>query len=342
MILPPGTWTSHHHRLHLVLRRHPDLLPSAAPLLVAVSGGQDSMALVGLLVDLQRLYRWQLWLWHGDHRWRSESTAQAAALGSWAAAQGLQLVEDSWHRSAGANPSESSARDWRYQQLRMRAQERGCQRIVTGHTASDRAETLLLNLARGSHRRGLASLQRQRSLGQGLELVRPLLGFSRGDTSLICEHLRLPVWLDSSNEDPSFSRNRLRLEVMPVLNHLHPGADRRLARLAEQLAEAERDSQELIRLALERLTGPAPAEACGPALLRPALCALQRSNQSQLLQAWLESHTGRRWPSRQIDHLLDRLPPGQRPGQADLGGGWRLHWRGLTLWLVDAAAAAAP
>ena len=71
-------WSPHHLRLHRHLLRQPALLPQGGVLLVALSGGQDSMALVALLRDLQRLHHWDLQLWHGDHQWRPESGQQAS------------------------------------------------------------------------------------------------------------------------------------------------------------------------------------------------------------------------------------------------------------------------
>lgn len=291
------------------------------------------MALVALLQGLRPQHRWQLTLWHGDHRWRPDSSRQATELADWARRQGLALVLDSRTSGPEERASEAAARDWRYGCLLERAQQLGCCRVVTGHTASDRAETLLLNLARGSHRRGLAALPLQRNLAPGVELVRPLLEFSRTDTARICQEQQRPVWLDPSNADRAFSRNRLRLEVMPVLQALYPGAERRLARLAAQLEDAERASQELLALALDQLETPPPPGARGAGLPYRRLCALQRANQQQLLQAWLERHTGRRWPSHTVETLLDHLPASAGHGQWSLADGWRLQWQGPTLWL---------
>jgi tRNA(Ile)-lysidine synthase len=330
---PTTNWSADHHQLHRLLRRHPTLLPAEQGLLLAVSGGQDSMALVALLQALQPQHRWRLTLWHGDHRWRPGSSRQAAELADWARGQGLALVQDSRPSDTDQRASEAAAREWRYGCLVERAQELGCRRVVTGHTASDRAETLLLNLARGSHRRGLAALPRQRNLAPGVELVRPLLAFTRADTARICQEQQRPVWLDPSNADRAFSRNRLRLEVMPVLQALYPGAERRLARLAAQLEEAERASQELLALALDQLETSAPPGSPGAGLPYRRLCALDRANQEQLLQAWLERHTGRRWPSHTVETLLDQLPHSAGRGQWALADGWRLLWQGPTLWL---------
>jgi tRNA(Ile)-lysidine synthase len=335
---PTASWSGDHHRLHRLLQRQPELLPAGASLLLAVSGGQDSMALLGLLLDLRGRHGWQLSLWHGNHRWRPESGQQAHQLAAWAAGRGLPLWLEHWQRPAGQGPTEAAARQWRYGRLAQRAGQLGSSRVLTGHTATDRAETLLLNLARGSHRRGLASLRLRRQLQDGVELVRPLLEFDRRDTARICRTLELPVWTDSSNADGRFSRNRLRLEVGPVLNALHPGADRRIARTAEQLAEAEAATAELLQLALEPLLTTAPPEAVAAGLDRRRLAVLQRGNQSQLLVLWLERHSGRRWPARCLETPLQRLTAGAGPGRADLGDGWQLRWQESTLWLCRDSA----
>jgi tRNA(Ile)-lysidine synthase len=292
------------------------------------------MALLALLRELQPQHGWRLQLWHGDHQWRPEAAQQAAELAAWAAAEGLPLQLERWQRPAGQPPSEAGARQWRYGRLSARAEALGCRRVVTGHTASDRAETVLLNLARGSHRQGLGSLRRQRPLSAGVTLVRPLLEFSRQETAELCQKLGLPVWLDPSNADPRYSRNRLRLQVLPVLNDLHPGADQRIARLAEQLEQLEQGGRELLALALAPLEIAPPAGGHGRALRRGGLEGLQRINQSQLLQLWLEQQTGRRWPSRLLESALERLPRRRGPGRLDLGDGWRLQWEGPTLWLT--------
>ncbi|MFO7630407.1 MAG: tRNA lysidine(34) synthetase TilS [Prochlorococcaceae cyanobacterium] len=325
-------WGRQHLRLHRQLLRHPQLLPRGAPLLLAVSGGQDSMALTGLLLDLQRLHGWSLQLWHGDHRWRAEAAAQAAELAAWAGGRGLNLHHD---RAPARHSSEAEARTWRYGCLERLARQLGCGHVVCGHTASDRAETLLLHLARGSHRRGLASLRAQRPLAPSLTLVRPLLIFSRSETAQICSSLGLPVWPDASNDDRRYSRNRLRAEVLPVLEALHPGASRRLSGVAERLAAADDASRELIDLALAGLALPEPQPPCGPfGLLRRPLGQLEAANQQQLLHRWLERHSGLSLAARQLETLVQRLHPSQGPGSLDLSRPWRLHWTRFELLLT--------
>jgi tRNA(Ile)-lysidine synthase len=326
-------WSPFHLRLHRLLRQRPELLPETATLLLAVSGGQDSMALTGLLLDLRRLHGWSLQLWHGDHGWRKDSTRQAQELAAWAESQGLAITVERWERDGP--PTEAEGREWRYSCLSRVARQQGIAQVLTGHTASDRAETLLLNLARGSHRRGLASLPLERDLAPGIALVRPLLGFSRADTAAVCEQCGLPVWQDPSNADPRFSRNRVRHELMPVLEALHPGAARRLAATAERLAAEDQAEAGLLALALESLqVGAAAAGSAGSqALRRRELVAQAAANQSRLLQHWISRRRGVGLNARQLELLRQRLAWGRPPGAMDLADGWQLRWDRSTVVL---------
>jgi tRNA(Ile)-lysidine synthase len=344
MTPPPQRWSPYHLRLHQLLLRRPELLPQGASLLVALSGGQDSMALTALLLDLRRLHHWSLQLWHGDHRWRPESSQQAREIAAWASSQGLEIQLASWERQfvdqpqapqpqlspepqLQQPPSEASARAWRYAGLVDCAQQGGCSHVVTGHTASDRAETLLLHLARGSHRRGLASLQERRPLAEGIQLVRPLLIFSREETACICEALQLPIWLDSSNDELRFSRNRVRSAVLPVLEALHPGATRRIGDTAARIAADLQGEQELLDLALQPLS---PGDQ---SLGRLPLIRLEAANQRRLLHHWISRTSGQMLPAAVLADLIPRIAPQRGPGQMDLPGGWLLSWDRSTLQL---------
>lgn len=367
---PP--WGPIHAALHQRLRRDPELLPAGAPLLLAVSGGQDSMALTRLLHDLGRLHGWSLHLWHGDHGWRPESARQAAELQAWAEGWGLTITVD---RASESPASEAAARAWRYERLQALALKRACAHVVTGHTASDRAETLLLHLARGSHRQGLASLRRRRPLSPGspISLVRPLLGLGRADTGQFCADWTLPIWLDPSNASPRFSRNRIRQEVMPVLEELHPGCASRISALAERLEQEQGGLEELLDLALKQLhadqtveqpedshptnphrkgdaakdakTGEARPEAAPDsplALDRLALTRLGRANQGRLLHHWLKRHSGLSLEAPSLEALLAELQPREGPGERTLGKGWQLRWTRPKLVLLPPEAGPRP
>jgi tRNA(Ile)-lysidine synthase len=116
------------------------------------------------------------------------------------------------------------------------ADAQGCSHIVTGHTASDRAETLLYNLMRGSGADGLQALTWSRALTPTLQLVRPLLDVTRSQTSQFCQDGQLPIWEDSTNQDLTYARNRIRQELIPYLHtHFNPSVESALSQTAELL-----------------------------------------------------------------------------------------------------------
>ncbi len=307
----------------------PQLLPQGSTLLLAVSGGQDSMALLALLQDLTPLHGWSLNLWHGDHRWHDGSSRIAAELSNWC--QQRQLTLEVEQAAPGQVPSEAKARQWRYERLEQRGRQAGAD-VVTGHTASDRAETMLLQLARGSDLAGLAALPSVRPLSpEGPRLRRPLLHLQRRDTLQICRDLALPIWEDPSNQSPEFARNRIRQEVLPVLEELHPGCSQRISDLAERVSQVRDSQTELSRMALELLQ-----TATG--LDRRNLGALSSASRRLLLAQWLQQQGVPTLPSSQLDELSQRLESGAPGGAADLAGGWQLSWKGGELVLQQREA----
>ena len=225
-------WTPLHAQVHRTLRQR-QLLPKNQRLLIAVSGGQDSLCLSKLLLDLQVKWQWQLAIAHCDHQWRPDSEANANHVEKLAKTWQIPFYSQTADRCL---KSEAQARQWRYQALSSIAQEQHYPYIVTGHTTSDRAETLLYNLIRGSGADGLQSLTWQRSLDNGLKLVRPLLEITRTQTAQFCRDFQLPVWEDSTNQDLKYARNRIRQAVIPYLEqHFNPQVEQALAQTGELL-----------------------------------------------------------------------------------------------------------
>ncbi|PHJ62028.1 tRNA(Ile)-lysidine synthase [Nostoc linckia z18] len=230
-------WTPLHAKIHRTIKsRH--LFERQQRLLVAVSGGQDSLCLIKLLLDLKSKWAWNLGIAHCDHCWRSDSQANAHHVENLAQSWGI-----SFYLETAKEPinSEAAARDWRYQALSAIAQKHNYQYIVTGHTASDRAETLLYNLVRGTGADGLQALTWQRPLTTGIMIVRPLLEITRPQTQQFCQDFQLPVWEDSTNQDLKYARNRIRQELIPYLRqNFNPQVESALAQTAELLqAEVE-------------------------------------------------------------------------------------------------------
>jgi tRNA(Ile)-lysidine synthase len=281
-------WTSLHARLHQTIRQR-TLLDKNQAVLVAVSGGQDSLCLIQLLLDLQPKWNWKLAIAHCNHRWRSDSQANVEYVAHLADTWGLPFY---LHVADPSPATEAEARSWRYEGLTRIATQEDYTAIVTGHTASDRAETLLFNLIRGSGADGLQSLGWTRSLTPTLTLVRPLLDITRAETAQFCQDADLRVWEDSTNHDLSYSRNRIRHELLPYLKtHFNPRTEQHLAQTIE-LLEADVDCLEAAASDLrEKATYSQKSQSgLNRLILRQAPLALQRRAVRQFLQQTLQFH----------------------------------------------------
>ena len=229
-------WTSFHARLHQTLRDQL-LLPKKSRILVAVSGGQDSLCVSRLLLDLQSKWHWSMAIAHCDHNWATD-------IGI---ADHVEKISKSWSipfflkQAENLKETEAAARKWRYQALIEIAQENNFQYIVTGHTKSDRAETFLYNLIRGAGADGLSSLGWQRNLTPDIQLIRPILNFTRSETFEFCQQFYLPIWFDIVNENNKYTRNRIRGYLIPYLkDNFNPQVENSLVQTAELLrADAE-------------------------------------------------------------------------------------------------------
>lgn len=228
-------WTPFHAQVHQTLRDR-SLLPSGAKILIAVSGGQDSLCLAQLLLDLQPLWAWDLSIIHCDHRWRSDSADNAHHVRSMAQTWELPYHETVAHVDVS---TEAKARNWRYESFTTIANLENHTHIALGHTATDRAETLIYNLARGSGAEGLQALGWSRFIRNDshVQIIRPLLAVTRTQTGDFCRDRQLPIWHDTTNDDLTYSRNRIRQQIIPLLQDaLNPQADRHLAQTAELLS----------------------------------------------------------------------------------------------------------
>ena len=188
----------------------------------AVSGGADSVALL-LLSCAANL---NVTAWHVDHGLREYSHTEAALVAQLAAQLGAQFERRTVSVEQGAN-TEARAREARYAALPSG--------VMTGHTADDQAETILINLLRGSGTRGLAGMQPTSQ--------RPLLQLRRNETVALCNALGIAVFNDPSNDDERFQRNRIRHEVLPLLESL---AKRDLVPVLTRQADLLRDDDDLL------------------------------------------------------------------------------------------------
>ena len=276
-------WTPLHAQIHRTIRaRH--LFEHNQKLLVAVSGGQDSLCLIRLLLDLQPKWGWNIAIAHCDHCWREDSQANAHHVENLAKTWNTPFYLETANQPVN---SEATARNWRYQALTKIAQLNHYQYIITGHTASDRAETLLYNLMRGTGADGLQALTWQRPLTENIILVRPLLEITRSQTQQFCQKFNLPIWEDSTNQNLQYPRNRIRQELIPYLKeNFNPQVEANLAQTAELLqAEVEFLEQTALEWRLEASSkGNQDNLQIERRILQKAPLALQRRVMRQILQ----------------------------------------------------------
>ena len=315
-------WTPLHATLHQTLRDR-DLLPKHSRILIALSGGQDSLCLTQLLVDLQPLWGWTLGIVHCDHQWRSDSAENAAHVDR--LAQSWELPYYGVVAQTDVS-TEAKARTWRYEVFQQIATQKHYDCVVTGHTRSDRAETFLYNLVRGSGTTGLQSLQWRRSMGSpvdgaeraDLEVVRPLLEISRAQTHDFCTSRSLPIWEDSTNEDLRYDRNRIRQQVIPLLTEtLNPQAELHLAQTAEIL----RSEVDYLQQQVDEIYGEIVvigSIARQTKIHRPTAAALHLALQRRLIQQVCQDVKKFNPTFNQVESLVSLLTAPNRTQSASL------------------------
>jgi tRNA(Ile)-lysidine synthase len=296
-----------------------ELVPEAATVLVAVSGGSDSIALLHLLSRKAQPMRLRLVVAHLDHALRRGSATDRRFVETLAHELGLDCVADrrdvARARRRDESPEEAARRVRRAFLLEAAAAVEA-KHVATGHTLDDQAETVLLRLARGAGARALTGMTRS---GPG-PFVRPLLGIERAELRAWLSRRRIAYREDPSNASLRFDRNRVRRLVVPVLAAtINPRSARLIVQAAERFREdavhldvaAERrldeiarsESGEALSLDARALAGESPVVA-----RRIALLALARAGVDP-----------RRVSSRHVEGLL-RLALAARPGELHLPG----------------------
>ncbi len=226
------------------------MLEDGMSVLVAVSGGRDSVSLLRCLRQLAiaPLARMKLEMAHFNHHIRgAESDEDERFVGELSAELGLPLRigradVGEQARRVGSNLEEVSRRA-RYAFLRETASRIKAARIATGHTLSDQAETVLMRLIRGTATEGLAAIH---PVMDGL-IIRPLIGVTREEITALCHEKGWAFREDSTNSDLGMLRNRIRLDLIPRLRELNPRVERTLGRLAETAALDEKYVDQIVR-----------------------------------------------------------------------------------------------
>jgi tRNA(Ile)-lysidine synthase len=309
----PGAAPSLTALVRATIRRHA-MLAGGERVLVAVSGGADSVALLATLLELDAELRLDLHVAHIDHQLRPDSAADARFVEALGARLGVPVLVERVEVARAGSP-EAAARSARHAALERLRQRHGAARIALGHTADDQAETLLMRVLDGAGVRGLAAIPAVRG-----PIIRPLIDARRRDIEAALRRAGFDWMEDPTNRDERFRRNRIRHDVLPALAAAGAGdvvpALVRTAALAREATAAldAMASRELARLAI-------PAADGGITLPLSGLRSLPSSVAPEVLRqaaAGLGSTAPlRAWGHRGLARILAPLPP-RRPFR--LGG----------------------
>lgn len=305
----------------------------------AVSGGADSVGLLGLLVELREELGIVLSVAHVNHKLRGEESDEDERLvANLAREHGLELhccdapISAKSRAAIGLGAGsgiEAAARELRYEFFRRLAREGRVNRIATAHTLDDQAETLLLRIFRGTGIRGLAAIhprivfeEQGRQIG---EVIRPLLGVRR---AVVLEFLRErgQNWReDSSNQDVSFLRNRVRHKLLPLVREeFGEAVIEHMSELAE-IARAEEEHWECGHPEIGALLGGPGEPGRAASLQVSSLMALPLAAQRRLVRAWLELNAPELGISFRLIEATIELAKGSAGGKVEFAAGLTLR-----------------
>ena len=305
---------------------------SAPFIVVAVSGGPDSLALAILADRWARARGGRICALSVDHRLRPESGAEIRQVGEWLAARSIRHVILVWRGKKPATHIQEAARAARYRLMAEWCRAQGCLHLMTGHHREDQIETHWLRRDAHSGSDGLAGMPAVREI-EGCRILRPLLDIPKERLIAALAAENQPFITDPSNRNPVFARARLR-QREPIADL--GGAFSAIRRLGEERIARERRRDAL----LARVVALHPA---GFAVLTPdALLAAPVDLAERALSAIVTALSGRRYPPRRRSVLrLLQVFAGSAHGGHVLGGNRFVAWRGRVLVLRELAAAAA-
>lgn len=217
------------------------LLGRKDAVLVGLSGGADSVCLLHFLQYLAKEKHFRLAALHVNHGLRGRAAladqrfckqlCQAWGIEFFAGKAAVKQTARRYRISP-----EHAARKARYEVFLKTARQWGATKVALGHHLDDQAETVLLNLLRGTKAKGLAGIPVRRALDKNIEIIRPLLCISRAETEAYLAHNGLTHITDESNFDDRFTRNWIRNELLPLLQTKQPQIRKHLAQLAQEIA----------------------------------------------------------------------------------------------------------
>lgn len=298
-------------------------IPPGTTILVGLSGGADSVALMHALLDLRARFEVQIGAAHLNHRIRAhESDRDEAFVREMCARLEVELSVERAHGLDADSPNlEERARDARHRFLNRTADALGADYIALGHHADDQAETVLMRMLRGAGGAGLAAMA---GCGPG-RLIRPMLGLYRAEILAYLHARGIAFVEDSSNRSPAFLRSRIRTELIPMLEREYaPGLRRRLVEVAGEMRSVDNFMVAAASIEFDAMRSQAMRSG-DDALDVARFGALAPALQMTVIRLYLGARMGSlRRITRAHLEALRRLAVGGGPSDSiDLPNGWR-------------------
>ncbi len=301
------------------------LLPSGSNLILCVSGGSDSIALLHLCHQLSRLFRWQLYILHFHHGLREESDEEARFVRDLSQRLNLEFhlrtTRDFQSETSGL---QEKARNWRRTEALKLREEIRADSILTAHHAEDQLETWLLKWLRGAHLSGLQGMSRSDP-----PFIRPLLDFRKNMLSDFLKENGFEWREDASNQDSKYMRNRVRNELLPLLRTLsREGIESRIRDLDSQSRLLQKELESQYQIWLEKI---------GPVSELPISVIESESEflQQEILVRFITGKTGIALSYRQLEKIWTLVRNSTNPWSYHLEGEWTINCEGGKLSLKE-------
>ena len=301
------------------------LLPSGSNLILCVSGGSDSIALLHLCHKLSRLFRWQLHILHFHHGLREESDEEARFVRDLSQRLNLEFhlrtTRDFQSETSGL---QEKARNWRRAEALKLREEIRADSILTAHHAEDQLETWLLKWLRGAHLSGLQGMSRSDP-----PFIRPLLDFRKEVLSDFLKENGFEWREDASNQDSKYMRNRVRNELLPLLRTLsREGIESRIRDLDNQSRLLQKELESQYQIWLEKI---------GPVSELPISVIESESEflQQEILVRFITRKTGIALSYRQLEKIWTLVRNSTNPWSYHLEGEWTINCEGGKLSLKE-------
>ena len=301
------------------------LLPSGSKLILCVSGGSDSIALLHLCHQLSRLFRWQLHILHFHHGLREESDEEARFVRNLSQRLNLEFhlrtARDFQPETSGL---QEKARDWRRAEALKLREEIRADFILTAHHAEDQLETWLLKWLRGAHLSGLQGMSRSDP-----PFIRPLLDFRKEVLSDFLKENGFEWREDASNQDSKYMRNRVRNELLPLLRTLsREGIESRIRDLDNQSRLLQKELESQYQNWLEKT---------GPVSELPISVIESESEflQQEILVRFITGKTGIALSYRQLEKICALVRNSTNQWSYHLEGEWTINCEGGKLSLKE-------